>query len=220
MKVSVVVVTYRRTKSLESILAAWLAQTPDVWLADCTPGGFATTLPIHRIHATPDPGNRLRHAVALLTSGELVIKADDDFMPLPGLVDDFVRAFTKYGDGIYSIHGRTFHGRDYYRQTKLYGAKQLQKTQPVQFVGVCTCAPRSLLAMDLLGCNSDIEDLFWQMQKYPKAKKYVIATQNFRHLPESKDAERLCGTRASRVSRNKYYERWYVKNYRPPDRMS
>jgi len=215
MDISVVVVTYRRLKSLEAILAAWLKETPDVWLCDCSREGFKTKLPVNIIHASPDPGNRLRHAVALLTKGRLVIKADDDVMPRAGIAKDFIRCQEITGPAIMGIHGRTFHGKGYYMNTKLYGSKQLKdKPLKVDFVGVITCAPRAYLAFDLNGCNSNIEDLFWQMRCFPKAPKYIIPTDKFHHLAESKDAGRLCATPKDRHERGHFYTNWYNKNYK------
>lgn len=221
MKVSVVVVSYRRLERLPEILAAWLKEAPDVWLCDCSrPGAKGIPAGVKVVRFTPDPGNKVRHAVALLTEGDLVIKADDDIMPKPGLVADFVKAHAEVGPAILSIHGRTFHGRDYYRDTRLIGAKSVHSSLRVDFVGVITCAPRELLSMDLRGCATEVEDLFWQMEKYPKAAKYVIPTDKFVNLPESKDARRLCAPGPARAIRRKYYDFWYVRHYRNPERKA
>jgi hypothetical protein len=214
MSVSAVVVTYRRVKSIEQVLGAWLGETPDVWLCDCTPRGINTKLPVHIVRAHPDPGNRIRHAVALLTAGDLVIKADDDIVPLPGLAADFTSAWRKYGEAIYGIHGRIFGGERYYIDTRLIGAKKQTEARPVDFVGVITAAPRSLLPMDLRSCPSAVEDLYWQMKRYPAAAKYVIATDKFRNLPECRDEGRLCGTKKSRDVRRDYYTQLYRRNYK------
>jgi hypothetical protein len=223
MKVSVVVVTYRRLERLDKILKAWLKETPDTWLCDCSKEGFKTELPINIIRAIPDPGNKIRHAVALLTGGDIVIKADDDIIPHEGLANDFQNYMEQIGPAILSVHGRTFHGEKYYSNTKMYGSKGIRNDDyeknviepiPVDFVGVITCAPRELLPMDLIGCENEIEDLFWQMEKYPNAKKYVIPTDKYMNLPESKDKGRLCAPNTeSRIIRQAHYQEWYKRNY-------
>lgn len=214
MSVSVVVVTYRRLERLGRILTAWLAETPDVWLCDCSMQGFKTDLKVNIVRAWPDPGNKIRHAVALLTTGDLVIKADDDIVPGPGLVQEFVRAYELKGDAIYGMHGRRFMGPNYYtRDTRLYGPGNANGIQEVDFVGVITASPRKFLPMDLRRCQTEVEDLYWQMEVYPNVKKYVIGTKNVHHLPECKDAGRLCGTPPSRRVRQLYYEDMYRKNY-------
>lgn len=214
MKISAVVVTYRRLQNLSQVLEGWLKQTDDVWLCDCSPAGFQTTLPVKILRASPDPGNKIRHAAATLTAGDLVFKADDDLVPLPGLAQDFLAAFEAKGDGIYGIHGRKFLGPRYYGQTKMWGTGNTRALTPVDFVGVLTMTPRKYLAMDLRGCASEVEDLFWQMAWYPGAPKWVVPTANTRRLPESFDAGRLCGNRASRTIRERFYSTWFEKNYR------
>ncbi|MFA5377910.1 MAG: hypothetical protein WC455_19325 [Dehalococcoidia bacterium] len=210
---SAVVVSYRRQEHLEQILAAWLKETPDVWLCDCSPVGFKTALPVHVIHARPDPGNRIRHAVALMTSGDLVIKADDDLIPLPGLGMDLLRAYEAHGEAIYGIHGRQFRGPLYYSNTRMWGTGNTRELTRVDFVGVITAAPRSLLPMDLRNCPSEVEDLYWQMERYPKVPKYVVPTVNVKRLPESFDPGRLCGNKRSKDIRQEYYKTWYLRNY-------
>lgn len=213
MRVSVVVVTYRRLKRIGDILRAWLEETPDVWLCDCSIKGVKTDLPVKIIRACPDPGNRIRHAVATMTDGDLVVKADDDIMPRKGIVKAFVAHAQIHGPAIYGIHGRVFRGPDYYRNTTLYGAKSIPRIQPVDFVGVITCTVREFLPMDLRDCYTEVEDLHWQMRCYPSVPKYVIVTDKFCNLQESKDKGRLCGTSVSRLLRNEYYKQWYLKNY-------
>jgi len=213
-KISVVLVTYRRMERVSDILAAWLKETPDVWLCDCSPEGFKTDLPIKIIRAMPDPGNRIRHAVALLTDGDLVIKSDDDVIPLAGIGEDFAKHMETLGPAILGIHGRVFKGPDYYHDTTIYIATGITQPQAVDFAGIMTCSPREFLPMDLRGCASEIEDLFWQMEQYPKAKKYVIATNKFHLLPESQGQDRLCLKPESRAIRQHYYERLYVRNYK------
>ena len=201
MKLSVVVVTYRRLNRLHQILTAWLKETPDVWLCDCSKEGFKTNLPINYIYARPDPGNKIRHAVALLTSGDWVVKADDDIVPHHGLGADFVKYGTELGPCIMGVHGRTFHGPRYYNDTKMHSSKALVKPQKVDFVGVITCSSRNFLAMDLKKCQTEVEDLYWQMARHRRANKYVIPTKHFQNLQESKDRGRLCGTAPSSRAR-------------------
>jgi len=214
MSTSVVLVTYRRLARLEDIVRAWLAESSDVWLCDCSAGGAGINVPgLKLARFSPDPGNRTRHAVALLTSGDLVIKADDDVMPRPGLVADFECHMAKLGPAILGIHGRRFYGPDYYRDTRHFGSKELEAPLEVQFVGVVTCSPREYLPMDLRDCATEVEDLYWQMACYPNVRKFVIKTDRFVHLAESKDDGRLCANPRARRTRESFYHRYYQKYF-------
>ena len=138
-KVSIVLVTYRRKVNLERILKEWLKQTPDVWLCDCGVN-FKTELPIKIIKFNPDPGNKARHAAALLTSGDYVIKADDDFLPKPGLIKDFLDNYPKNKGGILGIHGRKFNGKSYYKDTRVFVADKINKI--IEIDNVDTAYPK------------------------------------------------------------------------------
>ena len=214
MKSSVVVVTYRRLARIREILEAWQAQCDDVWLCDCSKDGAPVPQGVRVARFAPDPGNRTRHAVALLADGDIVIKADDDIMPLPGLVHDFERWHAHLGPCISGVHGRTFHGKDYYNDTKMVSARHIEKPQPVDFVGVITCSSREYLSMDLRGCDTEVEDLFWHSHCYPNAPKYVIPTKAFNNkLPESRDPQRLCADKPGRAIRRAFYTDCWLKHY-------
>jgi hypothetical protein len=209
-KVSIVVCTYRRLANIERILQAWLQQTPDVWLADSS-GKFQTKLPINHVRFSPDPGNKARHAVSLFTHGDFVIKADDDVMPKPGLIEAFLDY--SYLDGILGLMGRTFHGPKYYGNTKVVRAREISAPQKVDMVGILTFTPRKYLAFDLKDCHTSIEDLFWHMKIYPHITKHVIPTNKYEQLPESNDKGCLFKNKTARIERENFYSKYYRMNY-------
>jgi hypothetical protein len=213
MNASVVIVTYRRLDRLDEVLQAWLSEVPDVWLCDCSAEGFKTELPINIIRAVPDPGNKIRHAVAMMTEGDYVFKADDDLKPLPGLANDF---FRRYQGGVAGIHGRIFHGPDYYQDTSMLSSRHIHAPTQVDFLGLITFSPREYLGMDLRGCESSIEDLYWLNWYNAKVPKWVIPTSRFEQLPASKDAERLCANKQARVVRRAFYKRCWEEFYKCP----
>jgi len=208
-KVSVVVSTYRRLENLERILAAWLTQVNDVWLADSS-GKFETKLPINHVRFSPDPGNKTRHAVALLTEGDYMIKADDDVLPKPGLIEALLNY--SYLGGILGLMGRTFQGPRYYGNTTPFRAREITQPKEVDMVGILTFAPREFLAFDLRGCGTSIEDLFWHMKAFPRVKKFVVPTGAYEQLPESDDRECLFRNRTARVERERFYKTYYTEH--------
>ena len=210
LKISVVVSTYRRLENLERILGAWLFQTPDVWLADSS-GKFKTTLPINHVRFSPDPGNKTRHAVALLTAGDYVIKADDDVIPKPGLIEDFLEHYRLCG--ILGVMGRTYHGPKYYGNTKPVRAREISEPKKVDMVGIVTFSPRRYLPFDLRGCKSSIEDIFWHNKIFPTVPKYVIPTDRYKQLNESDDKQCLFRSKSARIERQAFYKTYYGAHY-------
>ena len=203
---SVVVVANRRMETLSPILSAWLKQSPDVWLADCSGRPFEAPAGVHHVRFSPDPGNRTRHALALLTEGDWVIKADDDFTPGPGLVEDFIQAAAKIGTPAFlGIMGRRFEGPKYYSNTISARAVYIAEPARVDFVGICTVTPRGFLAVDLRGCLSSIEELFIQCGAFPWVPKWVVPTKNYGHIPGADKPGCLCKNPVAQAERENYY---------------
>ena len=211
-----VISTYDNSRlgSLEYILEAWLQQSSEVLLCDCSCGRFKTTLPIVHIQFNQDLGNKTRHAASLLTSNDFIIKADDDLMPKPGLIKDLHEGWLEVGGGIVGLLGRTFEGENYITQTTSYRANSINAPIRVDFVGITTFTPRNYLAFDLKGCLNPIEDLFWQMKHFPGAPKWVVPTTNFKLLPEAENPDEALykNTRAQRIRQN-FYREYYLRNY-------
>ena len=212
MRISVIVVTYRRLLALEKILRAWLTQTPDVWLADSS-NKFTTELPIHHVRFSPDPGSKTWHAVALLTEGEFVVKACDDVLPEPGFLDDLIKGWQQVKGGMVGIHGRRFFGPSYYKNTSPIIAHSISSPQKVDFIGNTTLSPRQYLAFDLKGCVSPVEDIFWCMKAFPKVPKWIIPTKRYINLQESEDEKSLFRNNEARKIRESFYREYYLKNY-------
>jgi len=213
MKVSVVIASYRRIENLEKIIAEWLKQTDDVWLCDCGVN-LKTDLPVKMARFDPDPGLKAKYAISLITEGELVVKADDDIMPLPGLIEDFVKWYKQLGDCVMGIHGRVFEGTDYYGDTIMYAGHKQKTPKRVDWLGVLTCTSRKYLVMDLKDCITQVDDIFWLNGKFPDAPKYVVPTVNFDNkMPEARDPGRLCANKEMRKFRREYYKKIYLEKY-------
>ena len=121
MTASVVVVTYRRLERLGEILQAWLRQTPDVWLCDCSKDGFKTNLPVRMARFWPDPGNKTRHAVATSPKAISASRPTTTSCRCPAW-RRLPEMACKARACVTGIHGRTFHGPDYYRDTEMHAA--------------------------------------------------------------------------------------------------
>jgi len=212
VKFSVVTVTYKRLDTLEPILRAWLEEADEVILCDCS-GKFETELPITHVRFNPDLGNKTMHAMALLTQGDFVVLADDDFLPKPGLIQDLYNGYKKVGgDAIVGIMGRRFGNADSYWHTMQIWADKISQPVQTDMIGICYLSPRKYLAYDLKGMENPINDLYWTMYKMRDVKKFVVPTTNLLHLAVSEEG--IWTDKHRQEYRCEWYKKMFDKYYR------
>jgi len=219
--VSVVITTYHpaRRAGLDTILRKWLANpVEEVWVLDGS-GQFKSTVSDPRLlvfNMPKDLGPGMDYAMAALTQGDLVVLADDDVLPGPGLVAEMADGWAKTGRGLVGLIGRTFHGPLYKGDTKFYAARNVDEPVRVGFVGVVILAERSYLGFDVRGLTRNADDLFWQMQVFPKVGKWVAPAKDYLNTPEASDnCSAMYRTLALKEERQAYYEKWWRQNYEP-----
>lgn len=138
-----------------------------------------------------------------------MILADDDFLPKPGLIEDFFRYY-KYG--FYGIIGKQFNGPDYRKDCPFFRADRIDTPVRTGFVGVCYFIHRNLLEFDLSQLtHRAVDDLYWQLYKFPQIPKTVIPTKNYENLPECNDKQSIFKTPESRKIREDFYRAWYKR---------
>lgn len=206
-KHSVIVTTYKRYDRLELILKAWLKETPDVILAN---GGkwFNTKLPIRQFLYNPDPGNKIRFAAATLAKGTFITLADDDIIPKPGLLERFHFCWLAH-HGIWGVIGRVFNNENYFK-CSFIRADKLDKPVEVDFIGVIYFTHRKFINFDLQNLNNRaVDDLYWQMVAFPKAKKFVCPTNLYENLkPECNEPDCIFHDPKARAYRQEFYQKY------------
>jgi len=220
--VSVIITTHNRLETIGRVVGAWLDQPViEVWLVDGTGGTARAALTKKAIYDErfelfplwKDHGTRTDYALAHLTDGDIVICADDDCLPLPGLTDDLVCGITDEYADICGIHGRTFSGPSYYNGgTAAWRAKDIGAPVRVDFCGVVFAARRELFDFDTRGMHRNCDDLWFQMKAHPDAVKFVVPTKRFTTL-ESANHGMFADRGELRAAREAFYGEWYGKNY-------
>ncbi|NQU44858.1 hypothetical protein HQ520_16330 [bacterium] len=223
--VSVLVTTYRRFRNLDRILAAWMDEGADqVWLLDGS-GEYESQVEGVRVWNMPiDTGPKSDYAFALMTEGDLIVLADDDLLPLPGMLADLVDGWENVrrrtaGEPIVGIIGRTFLGPDYHANTAFYASNKIDSPVRVGFVGVVCLTPRCNLGFDLRGLPRNADDLWWQMKERPTVPKWVVPTKAYENLPECKDGTAMYRDKTLAPQRQEFYERYYREHYEPEKRI-
>lgn len=211
MSKSVVIVSYNRIDTLESVLRAWLKQVDEVFLCDCS-NKFETKLPITHIKFNPDPGNKTMHAMALLTQGDFVILADDDILPKSGFIEDLYAGYkNSSGDCIVGVMGRQFRNTEVYFDTQQFTSANIEKVTPVDMLGVCYFSPRKYLVYDVKDMRNSINDLYWTAEVMRDVKKWVVPSKNYTLLPSAWKG--LATDKESREFRHNYYKELFNKYY-------
>lgn len=207
-KVTVVITTYRRYERLNLVIQKWSA-LPEVDEVILMNGGefFNTGQEIKQVYFVPDFGNKSRFLGAAMAENDFVIMADDDVIPKPGLVQDFLKAYEKKGYGIYGIIGRKPDNEDYFKATFIR-ADKLEEIEPVAFCGVVYFAKKKHTQFELRFLTQRaIDDLTWQLGFFPNLKKYVIASKNYENLfPECNDEGAIFKTQFDRQIRQNYWK--------------
>ncbi len=220
--VSVVLVVYRRLTTISAICSAWLNHTvghvDELFLCDCSAAGLhpqalaEMDTRVVVIRFSKDLGNKTRHAMSLLTSGDIVIQSDDDLMPRPRLAESLVNAQQRLG-GMVGLIGRVFHGAHYKRDSTFYAARKVKEPTRVSFIGVTYCCERADLVYDMRGMENPINDLFWCLEGRPDTPKWVppIHENLYSNLQSCNDADCLFHDPEAERFRQAYYEKHWEK---------
>jgi len=205
LKVSVVIVCYKRFKHFEDILYKWLQQTDDVIVVDNS-GKFKTELPVTVFNINKNLGPQARYPFSFFAKYKWVIYADDDIMPMPGLIKDLWKY--RHKNKIVSIIGRIFNGRSYYTSTG-YRGENISGPIKVDWIGGgCTLSPIWNGAVHVPSCPWMGVDDFWWEHQLDGVSFWVVPSKNYKFTDEYKDKHSLHTTAKTREMREKYYKEW------------
>ena len=215
--VTIIITTYRRKSHIRQIANSWLLQCPNVIIANGGDPIEHLQPEIHQHLYNPDPGNKIRFSSALLSDTPYILMADDDVMPLPGLLDDFIshyKAFINRTDlmfyPILGIIGRQMTNPVYWKWGFVKASKLIKPVE-TDFVGVLYFTHRENIIMDLSNfTHRAIDDLNWQLVEMPNVPKYVISTKNYQNILElCNDSKSIFKTPESREVREAFWKKHY-----------
>jgi len=197
-KVSVIVVAYNKFENFEQVLAAWLAQPEvnDVIVLDNS-GRFRTDLPVLVVSVSENLWVQGKFPLAFWAKNNCVMLFDDDILPLPGLVADFLKYWN--GHRLLSLLGRTIGpGDSYYggggrpgSHGRRAGRDVFGEPVKVDWVGAGACmVHRRHCAVNVREAPNGAEDLWWEAKLRGKLEFLVIPTDRFRMLPEQEDPKK------------------------------
>ena len=223
-KFSVIVTNYRKRGELGGVLKAWLDEPVDeVILADCS-GAERNILPMLTAEKEPrfkivsfsyDFGTKTDYVLALLTSGDFVILADDDVLPKSGFVNDLYTGWKQVG-GMVGVIGRIFNGPTYKGGTTFCSSLKIEEPVQVGFIGVVYFAERHRFGFDVRDMpNNNVDDLYWCMDKCRDVCKWVVPSKNYVNLPGASDGGCMFHNPDLKNKRQMYYAEMYNRHYAP-----
>jgi len=217
--ISVLFNTYHleRYETLDRAVKGWRDQPVDqIWVVDGGNGAkFDTSDPrVEHIRVPKSIHTRGDYAMAYATDGDLLIFADDDMEPLPGLVKDMYKHYHDLGDNVFvSVMGRQFEGPRYDGNTKGFRSSRVKEPVEVDMVGITFMCPRWVLKnLDTRGMVRTGDDIWLGNICWPDVPKYVVPSSAWRHLPCAKGKSAIY--RGSRVERYTLYEKVWNETYK------
>lgn len=210
MKVSLVSVCYQRFDRYEEILSEWMKQADEILVFDNS-GKFKTDLDVTVISSTRNFGPQGKYPLGLYARNNIVMFADDDIMPKPGLVEDYLKYYKhKYAIGIL---GRVFDGKSYYgtEGSTGYWGHEIDKLQQVDWLGGgLTMVSRGLCGVPVMECpHMTIDDMWWEHHFPENIEMYVIPTDKYEFLEEGYKDDALHKSDEIVKYREEYYKKWF-----------
>lgn len=220
---SVIITTYRRYDTLGEVIQSWLDNNPDqLWVVDNKSGYKLEERHKDKVvlFSMPiDLTTRVDYAFAMLTEGDFIVLADDDAVVEPGFLEDMYNGWKEVGGGIVGVIGRRFTS-DQYIKCKHFRAEKIIKPVKTDSIGIIYVTPREYLGFDTRGMATIDDDLFWLANIHPEVPKHVVPSNKWRNLRTASDGECLFhASPAQRKIRDDCYRKYYLKNYKPLEKI-
>jgi len=227
---TVILTCWRRFDNLERIIRAWLSfpEVGEVILFDNSGGAVNAWVGVQGmledprlwvIRSSRNYGSSARYAMAALATHEMLLFADDDYLPLPGLIADLTRHYID--NRMVGVKGRVFHG-SWSNNTEVRGERMKPDAEPVEVdvvVGHCTLIDRKWL----LGINYSLTcwtccDLHVQGRIRQDVRdgvrpgpfvQIVVPTTKLKELPEASDEHSLYRQASAGAEKESVWDRYF-----------
>lgn len=207
--VSVILTCWRRFKNFEAIIKAWLEQpeVSEVIIWDNS-GTFKTSLPVLLLNSSENVNPSARYMISGLAKNDVIVNADDDVMPLPGLIADFLPYFRH--DRFLGMSGFVFLGNSFSNH-KTIRSREITKAQGVHTVAACiSMSPKNLLGgYDYLSFPIHQLEIYLQCLFPPGITRIVPPSVRYQVLDEMDDENALYRQPKTREVCKVIYEKYY-----------
>ncbi len=215
MKITVVLLCWKRFIHFEEILKFWLSQpeVKQVIVLDNS-GTFKTDLPILLLNSSRNLGSCSRIAAARFSKYDEIIFCDDDVILYDGIIKDLTKFYDR--NKIIGVMGKIFSGDTYHSSPTIRG-REISKPVELDYVPYNLClVNRKHVLVDITKCPNGmyLDDLWWGYyvkQNNKDISSWAIPTQNYSFYPENKDKYALWKNKDSQALREIYFKKWFKK---------
>jgi len=210
MKVTVVILCYKRLENFEKVIRGWFAQDEvDQVIIWDNSGGFKTNLPVLVLSSNRNLGPQAKYACAQLAKNDLILFSDDDVIAKEGLLRDLMKCKGWNVNKIMGIMGRNFTGEGYYDSTAYHGSAIKNPVKVDYLCGLVMLTSRKHCFVDIRECPSVLIDDWWWQRETGGIPLWLVPTKNYELLPEGKTDEHALHLKPElKTMRERYYKRW------------
>lgn len=192
-----------RFNTLDSVINSWLTQPiEELWVID-DGNKFQTNIKDQRLlifNMPKDFETKSDYSLATLTSGDVIILADDDIVVKKNFVLDLYRGLKQTNNSIVGVIG--------YNGKRLQRAWRLKVPAKVFWVGMIIMSLRENFGFDTKGMHKNCDDLWFSMKIHSDINKYVIPTTNYTNLSCCRGETALSSKKNLKRIRQSFFNRY------------
>lgn len=210
--VTVIMVCWRRFDNLERIIQRWLDE-PEVteFILWDNSGQFETNLPVILINCSENMNPSVRYSIAAMAKENIIVNADDDLLPEPGVIHSLLAAYSPYA--FVGVAGLRFHGTNSFFDYDYISGNDVQDVEAVD----CVSGPVTMTHKEnLLGWNYselNVYHLELHLQGLAKVQgrnlRAYVPPVKYIELEESRDENALYLKPEAREAKDDIYRKYF-----------
>lgn len=209
MKITVILLCWKRFEHFEDIIKFWLRQPKVDEIIVCDNSGkFKTDLPVLLFNISRNIGLTIRYLITQVAKNDVIIFCDDDANHQDGIIEDFFKYYNENKIlGVMGLQYTTF----YKTSTKIAGSV-ISKPTKVDYTPANTCMThRKNCLVDISKCPHLLADDIWWQEEAKKINEklsiWVVPTKKYSWYPESGDKYAIHKNPETYVVREKFFKK-------------
>lgn len=217
-QISLILPVRHRLTHLPMLIRLWSEQVSEIIIWDDSASlDPASVDPARVIHGCSVFGSSVKFRAANICSNELIMVADDDVIPKPGLVLDLLShrmSLIKSGqpnNTVVSIYGRRVAKQTGYKANRRITSKTIDTAAQVSWCGRLSLSPIETYLVPMQGCSDmRLDDLYWSWQLAQRGVPiWVIPTDRWENASHATDEYSLSKSDGFFKLRDDFVRQWW-----------